>query len=136
MNTEPEPETLTANDIQCRHRGRPRCDNADLFACNVHGTCSIQKLHLRIRSCVACSDRTEQRERPPESNALLGSVIESALSGVGITKERVTDWLGVPCNCEEHRDKLNQLHLWAMRYTRGKLDQAKESLEAMFSGHR
>ncbi len=46
---------------------------------------------------------------------LLGDVIEKALESVGVTKARVSGWLGKPCNCEERQAKLNQLHIWAIR---------------------
>ena len=58
----------------------------------------------------------------------LGDVVESALSSVGITSERVSVWLGRPCNCDERKQKLNQLSVWARRVAKGKTDRAKEYL--------
>lgn len=52
---------------------------------------------------------------------MLGDGIERALGLAGITLERVERWLGAPCNCQERRDKLNQLHLWSKRVLSGKL---------------
>lgn len=59
----------------------------------------------------------------------LGDVVESALSAVGITSERVERWLGRPCGCAERREKLNQLSHWARRILSGKRDRAGEYLE-------
>jgi hypothetical protein len=43
----------------------------------------------------------------------LGDLVEAALISVGITKERVTRFLGKPCGCEERKEKLNILDRWA-----------------------
>jgi hypothetical protein len=58
----------------------------------------------------------------------LGDTIEQALTKVGITKERVSGWLGESCNCAERQEKLNQLSRWAKRIIKGKTQQAKEYL--------
>ena len=34
----------------------------------------------------------------PQESAGLGDLVKSALSAVGITEERVSGWLGAPCN--------------------------------------
>lgn len=60
---------------------------------------------------------------------MLGDRLAAALDAVGINQERVERWLGVPCNCAERQEKLNQLHAWAARVIRGKTDQAKTYLE-------
>ena len=58
-----------------------------------------------------------------------GDHVETALTSVGVTKERVSAWLGVEdCGCEERKEKLNSLSRWAKRVVRGKLDNAKEHL--------
>jgi hypothetical protein len=49
----------------------------------------------------------------------LGDTVERALSLTGITKERVSRWLGRPCDCDERRQKLNQLGWWAKRVIMG-----------------
>lgn len=56
----------------------------------------------------------------------LGDRVEQALSTVGISKHRVSSWLGKDCGCAERQEKLNQLSRWAKRVVRGKLDNAKE----------
>lgn len=45
----------------------------------------------------------------------LGDLVEKALTKVGITKERVEQWIGGPCGCEERKRKLNNLTTWAKR---------------------
>lgn len=62
---------------------------------------------------------------------MLGDRIEVALKTIGITKEKVTDWLGFNCRCEENREKLNQLDRWARRVVGGKIEKAKEYLEKL-----
>lgn len=66
---------------------------------------------------------------------MLGDFVESALSRIGITKDRVEAWLGEECNCEERKQKLNQLHLWARRVVYfGKTDKAEEYLDQIIEG--
>jgi hypothetical protein len=65
--------------------------------------------------------RTPQDRIPSEPVAGgLGDAVESALTMVGITKERVERWLGAPCGCAERREKLNRIGSWAMRMLTGK----------------
>lgn len=64
----------------------------------------------RIPSRVVPASVSHTRE-PTEK--LLGDQIESALTFVGITKERVSKFLGRECGCAERREKLNKLHSWA-----------------------
>lgn len=59
----------------------------------------------------------------------LGDVVESALARVGITSDRVSNWIGRPCGCEERKQKLNQLSAWARRVLRGKKDNAQKYLD-------
>lgn len=65
---------------------------------------------------------------------MLGDMVETALKSVDITQERVSSWLGVECNCEERKTKLNQLHLWARRVVSGKVEEAKQFLDGMIDG--
>ncbi len=55
----------------------------------------------------------------------LGDRIERALKRIGLDSNRVSNWLGKPCGCEERREKLNQLHAWALRTLRGTVDDAE-----------
>ena len=58
----------------------------------------------------------------------LGDHISKALSQVGITEERVKEWLG-DCHCLERREKLNWLGFWAVGTLRGTIRKSKEWLE-------
>jgi hypothetical protein len=49
-----------------------------------------------------------------------GDALETALTGLGITKARVEAWVGAPCGCDERRLKLNQLGAWLRRVLTGK----------------
>lgn len=59
----------------------------------------------------------------------LGDAVENALSSVGITKDRVSKWLGRPCQCKERLEKLNRLGAWVSRVLSGKTDKAEEYLD-------
>lgn len=52
---------------------------------------------------------------------LLGDSVKSALAIVGITEQRVSAWLGRPCNCASRQRRLNELHVWAGRILRGEV---------------
>lgn len=53
-----------------------------------------------------------------------GDQLATALEAVGVTKERVSAWLGKPCGCPERQAKLNRLGAWFQ-------DKSKAALEAM-----
>lgn len=59
---------------------------------------------------------------------LLGDMVERALTKVGVTKERVEEWVGPGCGCAKRRERLNRLHLWAQRAILG--DATAEDLDA------
>jgi hypothetical protein len=61
----------------------------------------------------------------------VGDRVAHALSLIGITDDRVSDFLGFPCGCKERREKLNMLESWARRVLAGKLDSAKEYLSRL-----
>lgn len=63
----------------------------------------------------------------------LGDVIERSLQTVGVTDERISTWLGKPCGCDERKEKMNQLSIWAKRVTKGKLKNAKKFLITIIS---
>lgn len=64
----------------------------------------------------------------------LGDIIARAAGVVGITEERLTAFLGVPCGCDARREKLNQLGGWAARIVRGKIERASEYLDKIVGG--
>lgn len=59
---------------------------------------------------------------------MLTEFLAGALAAAGVTEERVTEWLGFPCGCEERRRKLERLEAWAARVAVGKLERAAEYL--------
>jgi hypothetical protein len=59
----------------------------------------------------------------------LGDQVESVLSTVGITKERVSRWLGRPCNCPARQEKLNKLGNWAASFAKGIFGKADAETE-------
>lgn len=63
----------------------------------------------------------------------LGDHIHAALASVGITPERVTDWLGFDCGCQRWRVRLNRLSTWAKRCLRGDPRGTMERLEEITS---
>lgn len=62
---------------------------------------------------------------------MLGDRVAQALELVGLTGERVSSWLGAPCNCEGRRQKLNALDGWVRRVLSGKVEKAAEYLGRM-----
>lgn len=69
----------------------------------------------------------------PQHPVLLGDRVEQALSALGITKDRVEQWLGRPCGCARRQEKLNQLDRWARRIIGGKTEKAQEYLEGIIN---
>lgn len=67
---------------------------------------------------------------------MLGDFIKSALSSVGITEKRVSEWLGEPCGCSERAEKLNLLDQWARQKARMTAEQAKTILAKFMGGHK
>ena len=65
----------------------------------------------------------------PDDSEGLGDRVTAALSAIGITDRRVTEWLGRPCGCRERREKLNQVGRWAHRVLAGNADRAREYLD-------
>lgn len=61
---------------------------------------------------------------------MLGDAVERALTAVGVTQERVRSWVG-ECCCQERKDRLNQLDLWARRVIGGRAEKAVEYLRGL-----
>jgi hypothetical protein len=62
----------------------------------------------------------EEEDREVKKEPLskyLGDVIETTLSAIGITEEkmnRIAEWVGVSgCGCKARKEKINKLHKWA-----------------------
>ena len=64
----------------------------------------------------------------------LGDVVEQALTSVGVTKERVTRWMGKDCNCKERQQRLNELGNWARQTLGGGVSNALEILGRITGG--
>lgn len=58
----------------------------------------------------------------------LGTIIEKALTSIGVTSTRVSKWLGKPCQCPERVEKLNRLSRWATRVIKGRIEGAQKYL--------
>lgn len=63
-----------------------------------------------------------------QRKAYLGDYIQSALSSVGVTAERVSRWIGTPCGCKERVEKLNALHQWISRVVSGKYKEEEKEI--------
>lgn len=63
----------------------------------------------------------------------LGDVVARAAALVGVTEERLTALLGVPCGCADRREKWNQLGRWASRIVAGKIGGAVGYFEEIVS---
>lgn len=61
----------------------------------------------------------------------LGDLVSKALSVVGLTEDRVSEFMGRPCGCKERRQRLNALTFWATRVLSGQTEKAKEYLDAI-----
>ena len=55
-------------------------------------------------------------------------MVEAALRTVGITKDRVSKWLGRTCKCPERQESLNRLSRWAKRVLSGETADAEKYL--------
>ena len=49
-------------DLPCSHRGRRI--KQDVFECELHGRCTLDRVHERIRPCIGCADRSPDGSRP------------------------------------------------------------------------
>lgn len=65
---------------------------------------------------------------------LAGDRVRDALKAIGVDEAEISAFLGVPCGCEERRQRLNSLDLWARRVLSGKLSSAKQFLYTLLSG--
>lgn len=120
----------TETEESCLHLGEVVDATQEIFVCQIHGRCSLGYLNPRLRTCSNCVDKRIGTVGVQDSQPkLLGDMVETALKSVGITKERVSSWLGEECNCDERRLKLNQVHSWARGVLSGKVQKAKEYLE-------
>ena len=69
--------------------------------------CDIDPLSLRCRVCGAAVSSPFVRRNCGTTPPGLGDYVASALSAVGITKERVEAVVGGPCGCSERQGYIN-----------------------------
>lgn len=67
-----------------------------------------------VRACIVSQDDDdlvvdEMHPAYPRDRPGLGDMVASGLAAVGITKERVSQVLGKPCNCPARQAALNRL---------------------------
>lgn len=62
---------------------------------------------------------------------MLGDSVKQALETVGVTQDRVEQWLGRPCNCKERQERLNQLDAVCRRILRGRIEGGKRYVETL-----
>lgn len=63
----------------------------------------------------------------------LGDAAAALLSSVGITKERVNNWIGAECGCAERQEKMNKFGAWVHKAVTGGFigdEHARTELEA------
>lgn len=50
---------ILEQSIPCKHRiGKIQ---EEIFTCDIHGLCSIDRIHPRLHPCIACTDRSKSR---------------------------------------------------------------------------
>lgn len=75
---------------------------------------NVGPAHTKIR------ERTGQAtDKPKDETFGLGDAVKTMLTAIGITPERVSEWTGGPCGCEERRRKLNVLGIAVKRFFTG-----------------
>ena len=78
--------------------------------------------HFRQRAEEVKRRREGQSTGRPKGLAqlfALGDAVETALSSVGITEDRVTRWLGRNCGCRDRKERLNRFSRWIHAKLRG-----------------
>lgn len=92
--------------------------------CGFIAACGTQK-NCRLSAAIP---------RGPDSPALsegdlfrFGDQAAKALSLVGITKERVSAWIGEPCNCLERQEKWNKFGAWCKSWLSGDATEAEKA---------
>ena len=91
----------------------------------------LESPKVRRATRIPPAKKVRVKRQPTPKARGLGDLVESALTNVGITSEKVESWLGRPCGCSERKKKLNALGEWAKRIALGKIENAKEHLEEL-----
>lgn len=90
-----------------------------------------QVTQFRSAGCATAEPAKPVQEKRKQG---LGDLVESALTKIGITSERVEEWLGRPCNCPARKQKLNRLGEWANSVLSGNTETAAAQIDEMTSG--
>jgi len=85
----------------------------DSFSMENNQDARVRANIIRLKKKSKCNERKKSTTREKQQPMELGDIVESALTMVGITSERVENWLGGPCGCKERRERLNNLSRWA-----------------------
>lgn len=72
---------------------------------------------------------------PENSEVYLGDMVSHALSRVGITKDRISKFLGRKCSCAERQEKLNNLDRWARQSTKQSIKAARGFLKKLIGAN-
>ena len=83
--------------------------------------CHLCKLFVTRADYHALWSGTGLKETVPAAPGL-GDRLTAALAVVGVTKERVSAWIGQPCGCGERQEKLNKLGAWLTDGTKAALE--------------
>jgi len=117
-------DTMNGPNKDCQHRGQKTAKTKSedgtpiiVYACSLETNCTLQDHELKTPEGCAlgvCATCKRQNEAVKEQAAQWqwGDTVEAALTSVGITKDRVTNWLG-SCQCAERKKRLNALGQWA-----------------------
>lgn len=101
------------------------------YACP-HSGHNMIPLSPHKTSFVKQSEAMPKAPLPPPQNKELGDQVEKALTMIGITSQRVEQWMGRPCGCLKRKEKLNQLSRHVKRILRGEPDM-KQHLEDLIT---
>lgn len=119
-------EAREAGELTGKEYGPGVCRVCWLFANDAR---YAGKLFLANAPVMVRDNGRTYKQRSPAKG--LGDVIEAGLTFFGVTKARVSKWLGRPCNCTERQTKLNKLGAWAAAWIGGKSADGKGEIEAM-----
>ena len=97
--------------------------------CKQPGFCPVHNRLVYGREWELCQAGTPTTLADPG----WGDRLEAALSAVGVTKERVSAWLGAPCGCAERQEKMNRLGRWVESFFKAP-EAAKQEFERLEKG--
>lgn len=90
-----------------------------------------QQILEKIDRGMRTPENPTKEQKVSQQKRYLGDHISSVLTLVGITEDRVTEWLGYPCGCGKRREQLNLLHAWAEKQLRGLFVSKQEAIDQL-----